>query len=163
MKRIIQSFFVSMLLVIGMSTHSQAQNYNTGIGLRGGTSQGITVKSFLNQTNAIEGILHTRWNGLLVTGLYEIHKNIPNAKGLMWYYGAGAHVGFWDDRVDRRPPWARENKSYTVLGADLIIGLDYTIPNSPVNLSLDYKPAFNLIGYSGVWADGVALSLRFVW
>jgi hypothetical protein len=163
MSKSIKLSLFAMAMLLFSASPLLAQNYNSGIGLRGGVSQGITYKTFVNDKAAFEGILHTRWQGVMLTGLYEIHKDIPNAKGLMWFYGFGAHLGVWDDRMDRRPPWANANQSYTIIGADLIIGLDYLIPNSPVNLSLDYKPAFNLIGYSGIWADGVALSLRFTW
>jgi hypothetical protein len=146
-----------------ISLSALGQNYNSGIGLRGGVSQGLTFKTFTNDNAAFEGILHTRWQGIMVTGLYEIHKNFPDARGLSWFYGFGGHLGTWDDRNGKNPPWADNGDNYTVLGADLIIGLDYLIPNSPVNLSLDYKPAFNFVGYKGIWADGVALSLRFTW
>jgi hypothetical protein len=154
-------FIIAGLIMI-TTFAALGQNYNSGIGLRGGVSQGITYKTFISNKTAIEGILHTRWQGVMLTGLYEIHQDFPNAKGLSWFYGFGGHLGIWENRNGNRP-WGNINDNYTVLGADLILGLDYLIPNSPINLSLDYKPAFNFVGYSGVWADGVALSLRFTW
>lgn len=160
MKRSKTLITLSLIFLSACAAFGQA--YNSGIGLRGGVSQGITYKTFTSSKAAIEGILHTRWQGVMVTGLYEIHEAFPNARGLSWFYGFGGHLGVWEDRNGNRP-WGNNNDNYTVLGADLIIGLDYVIPNSPVNLSLDYKPAFNFVGYSGVWADGVALSLRFTW
>jgi len=32
----------------------------------------------------------------------------------------------------------------------------------PFNISIDWKPAYNLWGYSGFWADGGALSIRYI-
>src|SRR5690606_36147238 len=91
----LKSILISAGLLLAITMSAQAQDYNTGIGLRGGFSQGLTVKHFVSDKAALEGILHTRWSGLMVTGLYEIHNDIANAPGLRWYYGGGAHIGFW--------------------------------------------------------------------
>lgn len=160
----LKSILISAGLLLAITISTQAQDYNTGIGLRGGFSQGLTVKHFVSDKAALEGILHTRWGGFMVTGLYEIHNDIANAPGLRWYYGGGAHIGFWDGQENNNSrPWGNRNEDVTVLGLDLILGLEYTIPNSPINIGLDYKPEFNVAGYKGVWGEGVALSLRFVW
>ena len=50
-----------------------AQDYKTGIGIRGGTQNGLTVKHFFSEHSAIEGIVSTRWEGFYVIGLYEWH------------------------------------------------------------------------------------------
>lgn len=138
---------------------SQAQ-YNTGIGLRLGSGNGITVKHFIKNGAAIEGILYTRWQGFIITGLYQVHKDIAGAKGLQWFYGGGAHIGTWN--ADRRnTPWGDNGRNSTVVGLDGIIGLDYKFDNAPINLSLDWKPAINISEYGGFWGDEVALSVRF--
>lgn len=137
----------------------QAQDYNTGIGVRGGLSNGLTVKHFLNSNAAVEGILSTRWQGVNITGLYEIHSQAFQTPRLNWYYGLGGHIGFWDG--NRNHPWFNDG-SYTIVGIDGIIGLEYNIEPIPFNISLDYKPAINLIGHTGFWGDEVAFSLRFI-
>ena len=136
-----------------------AQNYETAIGVRAGAFNGLTVKHFVTNTHAVEGILSFRWNGFTATGLYQVHDNAFDANGLQWYYGFGAHIGFWNGRNVR---WADDNASYVVIGADGVIGLEYTFSEIPVNISLDWKPALNIIGYSGFWADGGGLSIRYV-
>ena len=58
-----------------------------------------------------------------------------------------------------------EAVSYThlsVIGIDGILGMEYNIQEIPFNISLDWKPAFNLIGYTGFWGDEIALSIRFI-
>lgn len=137
---------------------AQAQPYETGIGLRGGFSSGLTVKHFLNETTAVEGILSTRWRGFNITGLYEVHKSPFAVDGLSWYYGGGGHIGFWDGS---HTSWADDNASYTVIGIDGVLGLEYSFVEVPLCISLDWKPAMNLIGYSGFWGDGGALSIRY--
>ncbi|WP_194774930.1 hypothetical protein [Pararhodonellum marinum] len=159
MKKLIVGAFAILMMVF--SNQTQAQDYNTGIGLRAGTGLGLTVKHFLNDQAALEGLLYTRWGGILITGLYEIHKDIPEVQGLRWFYGGGAHVGAWS-ASNRNRPWGGDyGQSYTVVGIDGIIGLDYKFADAPINLSLDWKPAFNIIGYSGIWGGDVALSIRY--
>jgi len=136
-----------------------AQDYNTGIGLRAGYYNGLTVKHFISSNRAIEGLVSSRWRGLEITGLYEINHQAFNAPRLNWYYGVGAHVGFWNgDNTN----WGDRGHDYAVVGIDGIIGIEYNFTEIPFNVSLDWKPAINIIGYSGFWADGVALSIRYI-
>jgi len=134
-----------------------AQSYNTGIGLRAGNLPGITIKHFVSNTGAMEGILSWYKQGFVVCGLYEFQKQIPGANGLNWFVGGGAHLGFWDSN-----PYDNNaaNNLYMIMGLDVIFGLEYKIPSVPLSFSLDLKPSINLYGYSGWWTDG-ALTVRF--
>ncbi|MDD3727587.1 MAG: hypothetical protein WCS11_05295 [Dysgonamonadaceae bacterium] len=150
--------FLIIALLLAMTSTISAQYYKTGIGARVGFFNGLTVKHFVNPNNAMEGILNFRWDGVIITGLYEWQYRLPNAPRFDYYLGVGGHIGFfddyeWDDDDD--------NDSSTIVGVDLIIGLEYTFPTAPFTIGLDYKPAFNLIGDNRVWADGLALSFRF--
>lgn len=136
---------------------SYAQDYKTGFGIRGGLSNGLTIKHFISSESALEGLLTARWNGFLVTGLYERHAQAFGITGLYWYYGFGAHIGTWNHnyRKDRYD-------NYSVIGVDGIIGIEYNITEIPFNISLDYKPGLNLIGKPFGMTDEVALSIRYV-
>ena len=151
-------FFVFVLLITS-TLMSNAQDYGTGIGFRGGLSNGLTVKHFISSENAIEGILSTRWHGFNITGLYEIHSQAFDTPGLKWYYGFGGHLGFWDGRYS---PWWDDTDSYTVLGIDGIIGLEYSLADVPINVGIDWKPGLNLVGYTGFWGDELAISIRYI-
>lgn len=151
---------VVILITLAFGSEALAQDYQTGAGLRLGVSNGLTVKHFISDRAAVEGMLHSRWKGLLITGLYEVHQDIPELSGLRWFYGGGAHIGTWNGNKGR-PDWQKNHNGYTVFGLDGIIGLDYHFVDAPVNLSLDYKPAFNISNDAGFWGDEVALSLRF--
>ena len=148
-----KTFLIAAVLLV-ISSSISAQNYNTGIGARVGFFNGITVKHFGSPSNALEGIVNFRWGGAIVTGLYEWQQPIPSAPGLDYFLGVGAHVGFFDS-------YKWDNEASTIIGADVIVGLEYTFPTAPFTIGLDYKPAFNIIGDNHIWADGVALSLRF--
>ncbi len=147
--------FFSILCCVSLA---QAQDYNTAVGLRGGSANGLSIKHFIENDVAIEGLISSRWKGLNLTGLYEIHAEAFNETGLNWYYGFGAHIGFWDGK---HTSWGDADRNYSVLGLDGIIGLEYNIQEIPINLSIDWKPALNLIGYSGLWGSNFALSARY--
>lgn len=152
---------LTILLALGFFVFSHAQDYNTGIGLRGGFSNGITIKHFVTPKAAFEGIIASRWRGLELTGLYEIHGRAFNTERLKWFVGFGAHVGFWNGDYTRTY-WGEPDTSYTVVGVDGILGLEYSFLKIPFNIGVDWKPAFNFYGHSGFWADGGALSVRYI-
>jgi hypothetical protein len=147
-----------------------AQSYHTGIGVRlGGLTSGLTVKHFVNPSGgALEGIASFGYRTFLITGLYEKHLPIQDAPGLMWYYGGGAHIGFF--RYGGYYYVYRHGNSVyyvdgpdgtsAVGGLDFILGLDYKFPNAPFNIGLDMKPFVDF--HDGVYGyfDG-ALSFRF--
>jgi len=155
MKRLL----ITLTLLVCVIAYSNAQDYKTGIGFRGGLYNGVTIKHFISEKAALEGLLSTRWSGFEITGLYEIHNRAFDVDRLNWYYGFGGHVGFYDGD---RTSWGDAGKNYTVIGIDGILGLEYNFSEIPINLSLDWKPAFNLIGYSHFWGDGGALSIRYI-
>jgi hypothetical protein len=149
---------ITFIMVLSFVSLVSAQDYKTGIGLRAGNSLGLTIKHYLNQKAAFEGLLKTRWQGFEITGLYEINNQAFDVSGLKWFYGVGGHIGFYNgDYVY----WGRSGTTYTVVGIDGILGLEYTFTEIPINIGLDWKPALNLVGYEGLWSEG-ALSVRYV-
>lgn len=150
---------ISLLLFLLISFYGYSQDYSNAIGLRGGSSNGITFKHFVSDNAALEVILTTRFGGYGIFGLYELHKSIKSVDGLNFYYGAGAHVGSYNGAKDNR--WFKGSENHTVIGVDGILGIEYNFSEVPINLSIDFKPAFNLIGHTGLWADEGALSLRY--
>ncbi|MBT3301550.1 MAG: hypothetical protein HOD63_12595 [Bacteroidetes bacterium] len=154
-----RKIILTLVLILGVITCSNAQDYKTAVGLRGGLSNGITIKHFVGESTALEGIFYIRWRGYNITGLYEKHKQAFGVERLNWYYGFGGHLGFWNGAYVN---WANNNNDYTVIGVDGILGIEYNFEEIPINLSLDWKPALNIIGYFGFWGDGGALSIRYI-
>ena len=141
-----------ILFLLAAVLVTNAQNYNQAIGLRFANGGGFTYKKTLNASAAFEGIAGFRYNHnehynntLVVTGLYEWQNEIREIPNLSWFIGLGAHVGVGDG------VW---------LGGDGIIGLEYKIKPAPFAVSLDWKPAFNIVG-GGFYGDEVALSIRY--
>lgn len=148
--------FIFFILTLGaFSTASLAQGYTWGIGARLGLASGVTAKYFYSGDKAWEGLLTTRHDGLMITGIHEWHNSIST--GFSWYYGVGGHVGSW-------PGYGRYDGKLAI-GIDGIIGLEYEFYSQhdvPISLSLDYKPAFNIVEDPGFYGDELSLSIRFL-
>lgn len=149
-------------------------DYNTGIGLRfGGWETGLTVKHFVKDGAAIEGIFSSGWHyrGTRITGLYEWQKSISGANGLYWFVGVGAHVGFYnerywykgdckDGRYEYRGEWYNCDGTRAVIGLDGIIGLEYKFQEIPFTIGVDLKPSIDLFGWGRHYGDG-AFTVRY--
>lgn len=91
----------SLLLFIIISTivfSSKAQEYKNAVGIRLGPnspaiSPGFTITHFLNETNAVEGIIGVS-NGIGVCALYEWYHPIERVEHLHWFVGAGGYAAF---------------------------------------------------------------------
>ena len=127
------------LVFIKSSSFAQLTGYKSAAGFRLGNSSGITGKIGFGNKMALEGILTTRWSGINFTALVEIVNPLVDTPGLGWYYGGGAHLGFWDD------PGNAEKNTQLFIGVDGIVGMEYTFSDIPLNLSLDWKPMFNIL------------------
>lgn len=152
MKRIL---ILLIFLLAGTTVFSQ--DYKTSLGVRGAFTSGITVKHFIEENIALEGILSGGIWGGTITGLYEIHTRAFDVDRLYWYYGGGAHIAQWNDDF----PNVDTDGRRVVLGLDGIIGLEYYIEEIPFTISADWKPVFNLTGYPGFWGYGGAISIRY--
>lgn len=166
-KHFLLGLFAALFL---LSQPLQAQEtYKHGLGLRAGSSSGISYKTFFRSDLAFEGILSTRYygdngwgrdyQGGMITGLIEYHIPISSIPELSVYLGGGAHLAFW--RGYRNHPHYRDDRTYAVLGVDAIVGLEYVFKDFPIALALDYKPSFHF-GWNHFWGDEGALSIRFL-
>jgi hypothetical protein len=129
-------------------------NYTTALGIKvWGDGAGITIKHFVAENRALEGIGYFWSHGGRATGLYEFHFDFPDAPGLKWYVGPGAHVGFYNNDNDNNPNTSGDGTS-TYVGIDGVLGLDYKFKGAPINLSLDWQPSFEFgdnRGFVGSW------------
>jgi len=152
--------FVILFGTIASSGQSKSMNsssYNTALGVKFYPGA-ITLKHFFNGTNNAGELIGYFWNrGFRITGLYEIHGNFSDARGLKWYVGPGAHIGFYD----------YYNRNYhidgTYFGVDGVLGLDYKFNGAPINMSIDWQPSFEFgdyVGFVGSWG-GIAIRYTF--
>ena len=154
--------FSLLLLLIGITavTANAQKDYKAGIGFRLGPSAGISVKYFLNEKAAIDGIFSSRWHGSILHGLYEIHQDVFSTNNFNFYYGGGAHIGFWNLDGEYHP-WFDGTGSHSVFGIDGVVGLEYNFDEIPFGMSIDWKPMLNITDYTGFWMDDIGLTIRY--
>mgnify|MGYP006267531287 CR=1 FL=1 len=142
-----------------------SQKYGTTLGLRFANGQqrmvGLSAQQRLLKHVTFEGILQTDFqrnttaHGLLIRHYPVLGKRVN------FYGGAGVSVGNEESIVE-------EADSRTVIttygnktmGADLIIGAELTLLG--LNVSLDYKPNFNIAGKENWYEGQVGISVRTV-
>ena len=158
MKKTLFTIFCIAIGCLGASAQSVGTDYKTAAGIKFYPG-GLTVKTFIKPTVAVEGLGYFYTDGFRLTGLYEWHYNIEGVEGLKWYVGPGAHLAVfntnWKDKYPGNNP--------TGIGVDGVLGLDYKFNSIPINLSVDWQPSFNFVGYNyfeGGWG-GLAIRYTF--
>lgn len=155
-------FFLFLLLTsIAFTTQAQ-RNYKGGIGIALGSPSGLNGKLFLGEKAALEAIAGWSFNeynsSTGITLLYQIHNVAFGVEELLWYYGLGGHAGVATWNQNGNPG----NEGSTAwVGADLVIGIEYTIPNAPINFSLEAVPSINLLPDTSPNV-GANLGIRYV-
>lgn len=164
---VMKNWIMALAIVAGLAltqetkAQSMGSDYRTALGVKfyPGT---ITLKHFVRDNRALEGIA-SFWNhGFRFTGLYEIHGDINGAPGLKWYVGPGAHIGTYNERwYHKRGDYYYEDGDVS-FGIDGVLGLDYKIKGAPINLSLDWQPYFEIAHHThfGNWG-GFAIRYTF--
>lgn len=136
---------ITVLLISGFAySQNNGTNYQTALGVKLYPGA-ISVKHFVAKGRAVEGLGYISADGFRLTGLYELHFPIEGVEGLQWYVGGGGHIGIWSDNWKSRYPTRANGMA---IGVDGVLGLDYKIKGAPLNLSFDWQPSFNIIGYN---------------
>lgn len=163
MRKVLFILSVALLAAGSASSQNMGTDYKTAVGIKFYPGS-LSVKHFIKDNKAIEGLAYFWQYGNRITGLYEIHGDINGAPGLKWYVGPGAHIGFWNTTYKNK-----FGSSGAYIGVDGVLGLDYKISNAPINLSLDWQPSFNFgtsisnndgYGFEGGWG-GFAIRYTF--
>lgn len=156
-----KKLIILTLLSVAIAKHSSAQSmghdYTTAIGVKIYPGA-LSVKHFVRNNRAIEGLGYFYNYGFRLTGLYEIHGDINGAPGLKWYVGPGAHIGAWNDKWKKDYPGREDGLQ---LGIDGVLGLDYKFNGAPINLSFDWQPSFNFVGYNYFEGGWGGLGIRY--
>ncbi len=150
-----------LLAATSVSNRLQAQDYKLAMGIRFSSASptlnnAVSVKYFMNETNAVEGLISFGNNRFGIGGLYEKHQLIGATPGFTWFYGGGGYLGF-ENKTDAN----KVEKHTTFLGPTGIVGIDYKFQSAPINLSLDWKPELDIIPAINFVPDAFALTARF--
>lgn len=146
--------FVLLFAVVALSFAGNAQN---ALGVRGAfgnsTAAELSYQHGLGSANRLELDLgwhnYEKWGSYInLTGIYQWNFNITG--GLGWYAGLGANVGLFT---------GRDENNFGV-GFDAQIGLEYKFA-FPLQVSIDFRPQWDLLGAASGFGYGVALGLRY--
>lgn len=164
-------YIVTLVLILtafGLS----AQHEISSAGLRSGGISGISIKLIDDDFSAVEIIPGFQRNGFKLTGLIQRYKPIQTSRisNLFMFSGLGAHAGF--ERYTTEDTKVIDGISYysnrkvvsPVVGADLNLGIEYHFESVPFQVSLDYKPYFELFGQKIFRIDfwDIGFTVRYV-
>lgn len=158
MKKIVLLTLIVLAANTAMS-QSTGSTYKTALGVKVYPGA-ISVKHFTKSNVALEGLGYISNDGFRLTGLYEYHGDFNGVEGLKWYIGGGGHIGVWSDSWRTRYPTRNDGLA---IGVDGVLGVDYKVKGAPLNLSFDWQPSFNFVGYNyfeGGWG-GIGIRYTF--
>lgn len=164
MKKKFLSTAIVLLMVVSASAqkNSNSSDYKTALGVKFYPGA-VTIKHFINDKVALEGLGYFHPYGARITGLYEFHFDIPNVPGLKWYVGPGAHIGFYNANKFHNNT---NRGGGSAVGIDGVLGIDYKIKTAPINLSLDWQPSFEFGNdynyYNGFGGNWGGIAIRYV-
>jgi hypothetical protein len=139
------SFLLITYLANSQATTEQYSSpYKKAIGFKLNPGA-ISYRSFYTRNKAVEGIGFISLDGFQLTILNEKFTPFANAENLTWYMGYGGHFNLWSERYKLNNP---SKSAGVAVGIDGMLGLDYKLKNTPINLSVDIQPAFNFVGAS---------------
>lgn len=149
MKKLLLILFSIFALNAGIS----AQGYKTAAGLfvdfgDGATVVGPHIKHFFTKSVSGQGLL-LFGSGATVLGAEVSHNAlIPGGRGLSWNIGFGPQA------------WIGNNNTTFVFRPSL--GMEYTISGAPINLGLDWRPAWILTDGSHFEAGRFGFAIRYI-
>lgn len=154
MKKIIITAFTLVALAFSANAQNGTANsltYKTAAGIKIWDGVGLDLKTFIKTKDALEFEGFFNSAGTRISGLYEIYGDLNTETNLKWYFGPGAHVGFYKIL----------NSNQTYVGIDGIVGLDYKFPKYPLNLSFDWQPSFEFGTGRGFAGNYGGLGVRY--
>jgi hypothetical protein len=162
----IKTSLIMLILMTICNINVHAQSYGNALGVRVANgyyyrTMGLTFQQRLLKNTTLEGIAQTDFtHNTTFHAMVEYHQPIIS-KRLNYYMGAGLMTGKEADVVkDKIANAVTTTYGHTVFGADLVAGIEITLLK--FNVSLDYKPNFNITGRQNWYQGQVGVSARAV-
>ncbi len=154
MKRV----FLLLAAIFCIAITSQAQNINgerNALGIRGGWGVEASYQRYVAPMNRVEATLGINRYGFLAAGTYQWMFDINSSYSgqFKWYVGGGVGMG--------ARMWRTLSDEFQI-GVLAQGGVQYEFANTPLVVSIDYRPG--LYFTQGVFFDwtGFAAGVRFV-
>lgn len=140
----ISFLLITYLVNCQTNTEQYISPYKKAIGFKLNPGA-ISYRSFYTRNKAVEVIGFISLDGFQLTLLNEKYTPFANTENLTWYIGYGGHFNLWSENYKLNNP---SKSAGVAVGIDGMLGLDYKLKNTPINLSVDLQPAFNFVGAS---------------
>lgn len=144
-----KTLFLSIFLITSCACMAQQQYRESMLGIRAGGSAGFTYKKFMGSRFAFETMVAKDFpkeqDGVFIAALFEKHAPLLGNK-----FSALAGAG---------PSYHFTRKSLGVVG---MLGFDWRILNAPVNLQVDWSPAYYFNATQQFSPINGALSVRYI-
>ena len=155
---------LSFLFILNLDCWSQSYGNALEVRVANSTNYrtaGLTFQQRLLKHVTIEGIAQTDFtHNSTFHALVEYHHPILT-KRLNYYMGAGLNTGIEANFIkDKAANTVTTTYGNTVFGTDLVAGIEMTLLK--YNISIDYKPNFNLVGRNTWYQGQVGISARAV-
>ena len=147
---------IIILLMVYNVSAQESQTYNRAIGIKFPAGFAITYKQFITDKNNVEGEAMFWSNGFRAVGLYEFNFDIPGIDGLRWYVGP-EHISVFGTRIISNV----KTSASAGFGIDGVLGLDYKVADYPINVSVDWQPAVDIVGSSGFTPAYGGIGIRY--
>ena len=141
----------SLLLLFSFVTFSASAQYNGGesaIGVRLGSTAGLSYKKFFGKTFAMEALLvnsfEKKEDGMVLGVLFQKHAPLAGNRFSALIGGGGSY------------DFARKSA-----GLNGIIGFDWRILRSPLNLQVDWLPGWYFKGEDAFRTGNAAFTVRY--
>ncbi len=139
MKKLIVVLVAALAFTVAASAQPRA------IGIRGAYGVDLSYQHSLGAQNFAELDLGLSSYGFNLSGVYDIV--FANQGDFNFYAGPGATVSI--------------GNGYFLAGLSGQVGAEWNVPSLPIQLSLDWKPTFYLIGVQSFSWEGFALGIRY--
>ncbi|MFV0269645.1 MAG: hypothetical protein ACK5HT_21200 [Draconibacterium sp.] len=139
-----------LLLLALFPLFAFAQTFNQAVGIRAGLTSGFEYRVYANDANSYKFLLGTRDEGVQLHAMKEFHQFdlFRHTDQLIFFYGAGFHVGYeqWQKRyTGYNAEWYKTRTAF-LAGLDGLVGLEYIFYEVPISMGLEAKPYFDLFG-----------------
>lgn len=143
-----RSIYLVVLLSI-FYVNVKANDY--ALGGRISNQFGITFKYNYTHNIWLEGIVDIENHSLTTTGLYELYFSTPFSNNFNWFAGGGIYVGYW----------GYQNTSNGYAGIKGVAGLCYNFRDMPIDISIDWMPAMQVVSDFNTDFNIFGLSVRY--
>ena len=157
-----------LIILTFLAYELSAQNFTRDAGVRIGDFFSASYRQFIDDEQAVEGILSAGRKGAKITFLKEHSRPVLGhvSENLYFTYGYGGHAGFrYIDRyrVLNRTYGLDDYRFMPLIGVDGLVAIEYRFPELPVIVTMDIKPYFeySTIEIFNVYLNSIGISIKY--